>query len=111
MEATIQANNQAINIDINVSINVGALKANIQRGLQAIKQSALRAIKQRVLTATKQATKVCCNVGAWSLPRLYRQELRLARTVAAWCDRHNTLVNWLMAIQVMAFALYVFMFV
>lgn len=64
MEATIQTTNQAINIDINVSINVGALKANIQRGLQAIKQSALRAIKQRVLTARKQATKVCCNVGA-----------------------------------------------
>ena len=38
MEATIQTNNQAINIDINVSINFGELKANIQRGLQAIKQ-------------------------------------------------------------------------
>ena len=56
MEATIQSNNKAINIDINVSINIDALKANIQRGLQAI--------KQRVLMATKQATKMCCNVGA-----------------------------------------------
>ena len=46
-----------------------------------------------------------------SLPRLYRKELRLARAVAAWCDRHNTLVNWLMAILVMAFAFYVFLFV
>ena len=63
MEATIQTTNQAINIDINVSINIGALKANIQRGLQAI--------KQRVLMARKQATKVCCNVGvaAWTKVR------------------------------------------
>lgn len=76
MEATIQANNQAINININVSINVGALKANIQRGLQTIKQSALTAIKQRVLTATKQATKVCCNVGAAAWTKV--------RTVDVW---------------------------
>lgn len=95
MEATIQSTNKAINIDINVSINVDALKA----------------IKQRLLQAVKQAIKKYCNVGAWSLPRLYRKELRLARAVAAWCDRHNTLVNWLMAFQVMAFAFYVFMFV
>ena len=68
MEATIQANNQAINIDINVSINVGALKANIQRGLQTI--------KQRVLTETKQATKVCCNVSAAAWTKV--------RTVDVW---------------------------
>ena len=70
---------------------------------------------------TLQAINQLCNVdtlgsrfkvqGLMSLPRLYRQELRLARAVAAWCDRHNALVNWLMAIQVMAFAFYVFLFV
>lgn len=59
MEATIQTTNQAINIDINVSINIDALKTNIQRGLQAI--------KQRVLMARKQATKVCCNVDVWDV--------------------------------------------
>jgi hypothetical protein len=58
-----------------------------------------------------QAIKQHCNVGTWSLSRLYRKELRMARAVAAWCDRHNALVNWLMAFQVMAFAFYVFLFV
>ena len=78
-----------------------------QQGSVSINIETLQEIKQRVLLSIKQH----CNVGTWSLPRLYRKELRLARAVAAWCDRHNTLVNWLMAIQVMAFAFYVFMFV
>lgn len=68
-------------------------------------------IKQRVLQAVKQATNKRVNISALTLQRLYRKELRLACAVAAWCDRHNTLVNWLMAIQVMAFAFYVFLFV
>lgn len=78
-----------------------------QQNSVSINVDALQAIKQRVLLSIKRH----CNVCAWSLSRLYRQELRLARAVAAWCDRHNTLVNWLMAIQVMAFVFYVFMFV
>ena len=82
-----------------------------QQSSVSINVETLQAIKQRLLQAAKQAIKKYCNVGAWSLPRLYRHQLRMARAVAAWCDRHNTLVNWLMAIQVMAFALYVFMFV
>ena len=86
MEATIQSSNRAINIDINVSINIDALKA----------------IKQHLWLRV---------MGAWSLPRLYRKELRMVRSVAAWCDRNNALVNWLMAIQVVAFAFYVFLFV
>ena len=76
MEATSQTTNQALNIDINVSINVDALKTNIQRGLQAIKQRAWTAIKQRVLTETKQATKVCCNVSAAAWTKV--------RTVDVW---------------------------
>jgi hypothetical protein len=82
-----------------------------QQNSVSINIDALQAIKQRVLQAVKQATKKCYNVGTWSLPRLYRRQLRLARAVAAWCDRHNALVNWLMAFQVMAFAFYVFLFV
>ena len=78
-----------------------------QQSSVSINIETLQEIKQRVLLSIKQH----CNVGAWSLPRLYRKELRLARAVAAWCDRHNALVNWLMAFQVMAFAFYVFMFV
>ena len=78
-----------------------------QQSSVSINIETLQAIKQRVLLSIKQL----CNVGAWPLPRLYRKELRLAHAVAAWCDRHNTLVNWLMAFQVMAFAFYVFLFV
>jgi len=78
-----------------------------QQSSVSINVDALQTIKRRVLLSIKQH----CNVGAWSLPRLYRKELRMARAVAAWCDRHNALVNWLMAFQVMAFAFYVFLFV
>ena len=87
----MEATNISINQQSSISINVETLQA----------------IKQRVLMSIKQH----CNVGAWSLPRLYRKELRMARAVAAWCDHHNALVNWLMAILVMAFAFYVFLFV
>ena len=51
-----------------------------------------------------QAIKQYCNVGAWSLPRLYRQELRLARAVARAIDAHPTVSNialWLMGIGIM----------
>ena len=82
----MEATNISINQQSSVSINVETLQS----------------IKQRVWLMVK---------GSISLPRLYRKELRMARAVAAWCDRHNTLVNWLMAFQVMAFAFYVFMFV
>ena len=89
----MEATNISIKQQSSVSINVETLQAIIQHLWFMIKGSRLRV------------------AGAWSLPRLYRQELRLARAVAAWCDRHSALVNWLMAIQVMAFALYIFMFV
>jgi len=82
MEATIQSTNKAVNIDVNVSINVGALKANIQRGLQAI--------KQRVLSVVAKWSMVN---GQWSITRLYRQELRMARAVARMIDAHPTLSN------------------
>lgn len=88
MEATIQTNNQAINIGINVSINVDALKANVQGAWQATKQ----AIKQRI------------NVDAWTLPRIYRKELRMARAAARAIDAHPTISNialWLMGIGIM----------
>ena len=89
----MEATNISINQQSSVSINVDALQAIKQHLWFMVKGSWLRV------------------AGAWSLPRLYRKELRMARAVAAWCDRHNALVNWLMAIQVMAFAFYVFMFV
>ena len=88
----MEATNISINKQSSVSINVDALQA----------------IKQRVLSAVANFSLFTVH---FSLSRLYRKELRLARAVAAWCDRHSALVNWLMAIQVMAFAFYVFMFV
>ena len=83
----------------------------------SIKQSSSVSINVETLQAIKQHLWLRVNgarfkvQGSMSLPRLYRKELRLARAVAAWCDRHSALVNWLMAIQVMAFAFYVFLFV
>ena len=89
----MEATNISIKQQSSVSINVETL--------QAIKQHLW--FKVQGLRFNDQ--------GSMSLPRLYRQELRLARAVAAWCDRHSALVNWLMALLVMAFAFYVFMFV
>ena len=78
-----------------------------QQSSVSINVETLQAIKQRVLSAVAKLSIFNFQFSIW---RLYRQELRMARAVAAWCDRHNTLVNWLMAILVMAFAFYVFMF-
>jgi hypothetical protein len=92
----MEATNISINKQSSVSINVGILQA----------------IKQRVLSVTDNSSLFTLHSSLkLSLPRLYRHELRMVRAVAAWCDRHNTLMSWLMAIQVMAFAFYVFMFV
>lgn len=80
----MEATNFSIKQQSSVSINVGTLQAIKQRMLQAIKQH--------------------CNVGAWSLPRLYRKELRLARAVARVIDARLTLSNivlWLMGIAIM----------
>ena len=79
-----------------------------QQSSVSINVETLQAIKQRVLSAVAKLSIFNFQFSIW---RLYRQELRLTRAVAAWCDRHNALVNWLMAILVMAFACYVFMFV
>ena len=71
-----------------------------QQSSISINIETLQAIKQCVLLSTKQH----CNVGAWSLPRLYRQELRLARAVARAIDAHPTFSNialWLMGIGIM----------
>lgn len=80
----MEATNISIKQQSSVSINIETL--------QTIKQSVLLSIKQH------------CNVGAWSLPRLYRKELRLARAVARAIDAHTTISNialWLMGIAIM----------
>ena len=88
----MEATNISIKQQSSVSINVETLQAIIQHLWLMVHGAWLRV------------------QGSISLIRLYRQELRLTRTVAVWCDRHNALMNWLMAIQVMVFAFYVFMF-
>ena len=80
-----------------------------QQSSVSINVETLQAIKQHLWLRVKGAWLMIN--GSISLSRLYRKELRMARAVAVWCDRHNALVNWLMAILVMAFAFYVFMFV
>ena len=98
----MEATNISIKQQSSVSINVETLQAIKQRVLSAVaKLSIFRSTSGRSQGENFQ----------FSIWRIYRHQLRLARTVAAWCDRHNTLVNWLMAIQVMVFALYVFLFV
>ena len=80
----------------NISIN--------QSSSVSINIETLQAIKQHLLQAAKQAIKKYCNVGAWSLPRLYRKELRMARAVARAIDAHHTISNialWLMGIGIM----------
>ena len=80
----MEATNISINKQSSVSINVETL--------QAIKQHVLLSIKQH------------CNVGTMSLPRLYRQDLRLARAIARAIDAHPTISNialWLMGIGIM----------
>jgi len=41
---------------------------------------------------------------------IYRKQLKAYRRMAAWADRHETLVNTAMAAQVVAFALYIFLY-
>ena len=71
-----------------------------QQSSVSINVETLQAIKQRVLLSIKQH----CNVGAWSLMRLYRRQMLLARAVARTIDAHTTLSNialWLMGIGIM----------
>ena len=81
----MRATNISINQQSGVSINVETLQA----------------IKQRVLSAVAKLSIVN---GQWSITRLYRQELRMARAVARVIDAHPTLSNialWLMGIAIM----------
>ena len=47
---------------------------------------------------------------ALSAPRLYRLELRAARSVAQWLDRHPVIFNALLWVLGIAFALEVFFY-
>lgn len=66
-----------------------------------------------VATAARSLLRAAClNVAAvcaLSAPRLYRLELRAARSVAQWLDRHPIIFNALLWVLGIAFALEVFM--
>ena len=77
-----------------------------QQSSVSINVETLQAIKQRVLLSIKQH----CNVGAWSLPRLYRKELRLARAVARVIDAHPTISNIALWVQAFVGIYLIFMY-
>jgi len=82
----METTNISIKQQSSVSINVETLQAIKQHLWLRVKGSWLRVM------------------GSMSLPRLYRQELRLARAVARMIDAHPTLSNivlWLMGIAIM----------
>ena len=90
----MEATNILIKQSSNVSINIETLQA----------------IKQRVLQAVKQTRNKRVNIGAWTLPRLYRKELRLTRAIAKAMDAQSALVNGVMTAMVVWFIYYVFMY-
>ena len=90
--------NISIKQSTGVAINVAALKAITVETLQAIKQRVLR------IMANGQCSIVNGPLGPmgrlrsvteqeWSITRLYRQELRMARALARVIDKHSVLAS------------------
>jgi len=79
-----------------------------------IKQQSSILINIETLTATLQdawqAIKQRCKVGTLTLPRLYRQYLKMARAVARVIDAHPTLSNLWIAAWAIAFIYLIFMY-
>ena len=72
-----------------------------QQNSVSINIETLQAIKQRVLSVVVNSSLFTLH---FSLSRLYRQELRMARAVARAIDAHPTVSNialWLMGIAIM----------
>ncbi len=89
----MMATNISINQQCGVSINIETLQAITVETLQAIKQCVLGAV-----------AKLSIINGQWSIWRVYRHQLRLARALARAIDAHPTLSNialWLMGIGIM----------
>jgi hypothetical protein len=79
MEATIQQNN----ISTNVSINIASFIASGQNALKAIKQHLWFMVKGSWLRVA----------GAWSLPRLYRRQLRMINALARGIEAHPIITD------------------
>ena len=74
---------EAIIKQTNIAINIATMKANIQ--------SALKATRQTISQVAKQRCK------ALTLPRLYRQQLRVVYGISGWMERHTKLTNLCLA--------------
>lgn len=88
-------------VSTNISVN--------QQGSVSINVETLQAIKQRVLSAVANGLSFLRS--QFSVWRVYRHELRLARAVARVIDAHPTISNialWMMGIGIMV---EIFMFV
>ena len=86
MEATIQSSN----IQINVSINIDAMKANIQRCLQSIKQYVYG-----------EVTKYSILNYQFSITRFYHKILRMMYAIGRATERHPAIADtvlWLTGI-------------
>jgi len=103
---------EAINISINkqssVSINVETLQAIKQRVLSAVanwlRRYCSRSAIDASITALASSQHSSLFTFHFSLSRLYRKELRMARAVARAIDARLTLSNiflWLMGIAIM----------
>ena len=79
-----------------------------QQSSVSINVETLQAIKQRVLSAV--ASKFSALRSQFSVWRVYRQELRLARAVARAIDRHNVISNLWIGGCTAALFLYIVMF-
>jgi len=81
MKATIQADNQATNI----AIKIETMNANINGTLQSVKKSVLNAFR------------------ALSMPRIYRNQLRMINYIAQFIENHpatTDAVLWLMGVGI-----------
>ena len=87
MEATIKQSN----ISTNVEINIASLQSIISGALQSTKQRALAAINQHL------------RIGVPTLPRLYRQQLRMVNALANFIEANPVITDaalWVLGIGI-----------
>ena len=67
-------------------------------------------IETQSVTVTDLVNNLSSRRKAWTVKRIYRKELKAARAIARWIDRHPTLSNAILYAQAIGFAIYVFMY-
>ena len=87
-----------------ISQNPGAQCARRPFSISAAVGTVATAARSLLRAARLNVAAAC----ALSAPRLYRLELRAARSVAHWLDRHPVMFNALLWVLGIAFALEVF---